>query len=344
MWQFGERGYDVSINAGGRVAPKPPRWEYMQDPNRVKLFDTYAKLINLRLSYPATFNNTTFDYDFYDNNGLVKRFQIADPSGTGLKVTVIANFDVVPQTRTVNFQSTGTWYLLLGNGTGTGLNGAAGSTASLATTSQSITLQPGEYHVYLDRQAVLPLKLVSFTAKRATNLIALSWITTNEINVKHFELQRSMNGVDFTSISTVAATNRQGNQAIQYGYNDNEKSALQANANVFYRLKMTDRDGAFTYSAIQAINPLTKNTQITAYPNPVKGSMVYLQLSKPSASPIVIRLEDITGRLYLKYTVNSSDFNYSSIPVNVQKLSSGSYVLKVETGKTTSIKQIIIQH
>ena len=245
---------------------------------------------------------------------------------------------MVPVTGSVTFQNAGNWY-----------NYLQGGTRYATGVPENITLQPGEYFVYLDRDATslvnaLPLKLLSFTVARGADKIALNWVTSNEINVKHFELQRSMNGVDFTSISTVSANNRQGNQAIQYGYNDKETSALQANAKVFYRLKMKDRDGTFTYSAIQAINPLTKNTQITAYPNPVKGAMVYLQLSKPSSSPTVIKVEDITGRLYSKYTVNSSDYNYGPIPVNVQKLSSGSYVLKVETGKTTLVKQIIIQH
>ncbi len=150
FWQFGERGYDISINYGGsNVSNKPPHWEYMADADRLKLWDVYAKLINLRLSYPAVFNNTTFSYDFYDNNGLVKRFQIEDPAINGMKVTVVANLDVVPQTRSVNFQTTGNWYNYLGNGPGTGINGALGSSVNIAATDQSITLQPGEYHVYI---------------------------------------------------------------------------------------------------------------------------------------------------------------------------------------------------
>jgi 1,4-alpha-glucan branching enzyme len=152
IWQFGERGYDVSIGFGGsNVSNKPPRWNYMADPNRRKLYDAYAKLIKFRLDNPAVFNSATFTYDFFDGNGLFKRFQIADPAATGKKVTVVANFDVVPQTRTVTFQTTGDWTNFLSDGmtTGaTGLNGATGTTFNITTAAQSITLQPGEYHVY----------------------------------------------------------------------------------------------------------------------------------------------------------------------------------------------------
>jgi len=156
FWQFGERGYDESINFGGsNVANKPPHWEYMADANRLKLWNAYKQLIKLRLDNPAVFNSTGFSYDFFDGNGLFKRFQIADPAANGKKVTVIANFDVIPQTRSITFQTTGNWknYLSDGMTTGaTGVNGATGTTFNVATATQSITLQPGEYHVYLWEQ------------------------------------------------------------------------------------------------------------------------------------------------------------------------------------------------
>lgn len=148
IWQFGERGYDVPLNFGGsNVANKPPRWEYMLVPERVRLYNTYKSIIQLRLSNPTVFNNTGFTYDF--NSGLVKVFQIADPNAAGKKVTVVANFDVVAQTKTVTFQSAGDWTNHISNGTGTGLNGSTGSNFNLTATAQSITLQPGEYHIYV---------------------------------------------------------------------------------------------------------------------------------------------------------------------------------------------------
>ncbi|MCW3089119.1 MAG: type sorting protein [Ferruginibacter sp.] len=171
LWQFGERGYDLSINSnGGRTANKPPHWEYMADANRLKLWDAYSKLINLRVSNPAVFNNTSFSYDFYDNGGLVKRFQIADPAG-GMQVTVISNLDVVPQTRTITFQTAGKWYNYLGNGTGTGINGATGNSFDLAAAAQSITLQPGEYHVYINQ----PSNIYTFIGNGSWS-VAANWI------------------------------------------------------------------------------------------------------------------------------------------------------------------------
>ncbi len=150
IWQFEERGYDVPLNYGGsNVANKPPRWEYMTVPERRHLYDTYKSIIDLRLNNPAIFNSTSFTYDFYNNGGLYKLFQIADPANGGLKVTVVANLDVVTQSRSVTFQATGNWVNYISNGSGSGINGATGTVFSLTAATQTISLQPGEYHIYV---------------------------------------------------------------------------------------------------------------------------------------------------------------------------------------------------
>lgn len=150
IWQFGERGYDVSINFNGdRVANKPPKWEQFAEQRRKDLYNIYAKLVNLRVSNPNLFNSNNFNYDFYDGNGLFKKFQITDNASNGIKLNIVANLDVVPQTRNITFQNTGTWYSYVSNDNGTGINGPTDASFNLASTSQSITLDPGEFHVYM---------------------------------------------------------------------------------------------------------------------------------------------------------------------------------------------------
>lgn len=205
IWQFGERGYDISIDAsGGRVAAKPPHWEYMQDPDRLKLWNVYAKLINLKVQHPSVFNSTAFNYNFYDNNGLVKWFQIQDPSAGGLQVMAVANFDVVPQTRTFSFQAAGTWYNYVGNGTGSGLNGEEGSSAMLTSATQTITLQPGEFHVYLDRpytpSAAAPAFNPSAGRYNTAQVVSLATITPGAT------IHYTMDGTEPTASSPLYTT------------------------------------------------------------------------------------------------------------------------------------------
>ncbi|MEJ7682561.1 MAG: hypothetical protein WKG06_32840 [Segetibacter sp.] len=91
-------------------------------------------------------------------------------------------------------------------------------------------MQPGEYYVYVNRNAdsslsILPLKLLSFTGKRNSNDISLTWTTSNEVNVKHFVVERSFNGVQFNSISTIAARNI-SNSNLFYNYPDKDPLAV----------------------------------------------------------------------------------------------------------------------
>lgn len=134
LWEFGERGYDISINdasTGGRLGDKPPHWEYMQDPNRHHLYQVYSDMIRYKINNPV-FTATTFTYNL---GGAYKFIQLLGPDGTDLEV--VGNFNVTPMSVIINFPSTGTWY-----------DNLNGTTINVANTSYSTTLQPGEYHVY----------------------------------------------------------------------------------------------------------------------------------------------------------------------------------------------------
>ena len=144
LWQFQELGYDYSINYcengtinnNCRTNPKPVRWDYVNNPNRKALYDVYAKLLQLRNipNYLSTFVTDDINYKL---DGAFKWLQVSSDS---LKIMVIGNFDVTTTTGTVTFQNAGTWYNYLNGGTRT----ASG-------TAENITLQPGEYYVYSNR-------------------------------------------------------------------------------------------------------------------------------------------------------------------------------------------------
>ena len=163
LWQFGELGFPFSINTctngtvsdNCRLDNKNPVWGYYNDPLKRGLFDVYANLLRLRMnpSYLTTFTQKQFTMDFA---GAVKTLQINDDA---LKVVVVGNFDLSARTAAVNFPATGTWYSYL---TRTSLN--------VTGASASITLQPGEYHVYLNKD--LSNTLVTSIFAPANNMLS----------------------------------------------------------------------------------------------------------------------------------------------------------------------------
>ena len=133
IWQFGELGYDVSIDYNGRLGKKPFHWEYYEQPDRKALFDVYAKMIDLHINHPV-FSTSDYTID------LTNHFKTVVLKSANETVVAMANFDVVTKTKNVNFTKTGVW-----NDYFTGLE----ITADAAT--KSITLNPGEYRLYFSQ-------------------------------------------------------------------------------------------------------------------------------------------------------------------------------------------------
>ena len=136
LWEFQELGYDYSINYNGRTGNKPIRWDYYDDPERLSLYKTTAALIHMKTEIPA-FKSNGYSTSL---SGAVKQITIYDNSTS---VTVIGNFDVVSHTATP-FTSSGTWYDYF---TGSPLS---------ATSSTTLNLAPGEFHIYTTTQYPVP--------------------------------------------------------------------------------------------------------------------------------------------------------------------------------------------
>jgi glycosidase len=149
LWQYGELGYDFSINTcpdltinnNCRVDPKPIRQDYAADPERAQIYKEWAKVLFFRNNLPI-FKTTNFTIEAGFTNGIKKIFLVDDAvtnTASELKyLTVIANFDVVPQSTQPFFQETGDWFDYANNNT----------SINVTNTAMSITLQPGEYRMY----------------------------------------------------------------------------------------------------------------------------------------------------------------------------------------------------
>lgn len=110
VWQFGELGYDVSIEENGRTGRKPVKWEYYENTSRKELYDVYSLMINLRSGHPELFSSTqNMEWAVGQANWNAGRFvSLRSIEGKGL--VVAGNFTNTAVECDVNFQSAGTWY------------------------------------------------------------------------------------------------------------------------------------------------------------------------------------------------------------------------------------------
>lgn len=138
IWQFGELGYDVSIDNPCRVCNKPIRWNYFTQARRRQLYDVYAAMMHLRNTY-STF--TTLDFN-YMLSGAVKRMKLNDPE---MDAVVLTNFSVYNQNATPSFHRPGTWYEYF-----------TGESIEVSDVNAVLNLKPGEYRVYTSKKLEKP--------------------------------------------------------------------------------------------------------------------------------------------------------------------------------------------
>lgn len=138
IWQFGELGYDISIDFNGRTGTKPIRWTYFVSPERKRLYKIYAALIKLKTTQPA-FKTTDVSMSL---SGALKSITLKHAS---MNVKILGNFGVVSGSITPNFAATGKWYDYL-----------TGDSITVTNVTAGITLLPGEYHVYTNKRLAAP--------------------------------------------------------------------------------------------------------------------------------------------------------------------------------------------
>jgi len=180
----------------------------------------------------------------------------------------------------------------------------------------------------------LPVVLNYFNAFAQNSNVTIKWETANEINSSKFILERSTDAANWAPVYTVNAAGNSGN-AVQYSYNDINVPAKT----VFYRLKIVNIGGTFTYSNVKKISLNSTNISISYYPNPVKNT-VYVESSVPFTGTSQVRLNDIAGRVY---NVSFSKADVNKLKVDLSVLAPGTYFLQVDNDGNKSVQKIIKQ-
>ena len=157
IWQFGELGYDYSINTCSdgvtvsedcRVVAKPVKWEYREVPARYRIYQVMAALSGLKRDH-AVFQTADFTWDVW---GYGKRLLL---NGDDMNVVVAGNFQVSPLSMVPGFQHTGTWYDYF-----------TGDSIQVADVEATWDFEPGEYHLWTDEPLETPENILGIEEAR----------------------------------------------------------------------------------------------------------------------------------------------------------------------------------
>ena len=185
----------------------------------------------------------------------------------------------------------------------------------------------------------LPVELISFTATPVDNsYIRLNWATASELDNSGFDIERSVNGIDFEKIGFVEG---HGTTSSQNNYQYHDQNA-DPNTIYYYRLKQIDVDGKFTFSKIVSAMLKGQHGFImdNLKPNPA-SNMVTVNTVATEAQDATVSLVDMLGRVLIEQSWQMGP-GLNGTQLDVSKLAPGTYTVGVTGGSYRFTKTLVI--
>jgi len=173
----------------------------------------------------------------------------------------------------------------------------------------------------------LPINFAKIKAYHKNTGVEVDWTTENEMNITMFEIEKSINGVQFSSAGRIKSN---GTPATYRWFDANPSKG-----NNYYRIKAISGDGTVTYSMVQFIR-FENDRAIILFPNPIKrGGVLHLNLQ--NMAPGTIEIINTAGQLV--YSNSSKQTGIVSIPIS-SSLPAGEYVIRLIGGNSLETQKI----
>jgi hypothetical protein len=189
----------------------------------------------------------------------------------------------------------------------------------------------------------LPVELTSFTSKLINDKVQLNWSTKTEVNNYGFDVERKLYAKGQTSdvwekIGFVEG-NGNSNSPKEYSYADiNPIGGSKFN----YRLKQIDNDGQFEYSdVVEVENVPTEFTLYQNYPNPFNPT-TKIRYQLPKESNVTIKIYDVLGSEVATLLNENKEAGVYEVEFNVDNLSSGTYIYKINADNFVQTKKMVL--
>jgi hypothetical protein len=276
------------------------------------------------------------------NPGIVTAMSWNTTEFIGATVTFAGNPAASAQVKVADYTNYGgggnsNTYFAVVSSTGD-LTDYAGFFYSNAGVSTLGTYGNADQFVRTDGNITLPVGLLSFSGYKDGSRNQLRWSTSTEQNNMGFEVQRSIDGVNYSSIGFVNSLANGGNSSVtlNYAFTDNSVTGSRQ----FYRLRQADLNGGSKLSNIVLIKG-DKPAVITIdalFPNPAT-TVVNLMLSSPVRDKVQMTVTDMSGRTVMQRQMNV-ETGTNNLPINVSALAGGTYMIRLidSNGEATTGK------
>ena len=188
-------------------------------------------------------------------------------------------------------------------------------------------------------QTVLPVTFTSVKAWQQNKKIAVQWQVANEINIKDYEVEKSVDGITFIKVNTTLS---QGSFAGNYLYNWLDESA--ATGDNYYRIKSNGINEKVSYSEVVKVRIANGGASINVYPNPVTDAVIRLHFKNMYKGNYSLRLLNATGQTIVNTSFsNAGAFHIKEIQL-AKGVAKGLYQIEVvHPGNEKSFIKVIVE-
>jgi len=180
--------------------------------------------------------------------------------------------------------------------------------------------------------SILPIELLSFSGQAQGTVSLLQWATASEKDNYKFEIERSRDAINFTSIGEVPGAG-DSNIEINYTYTD----AVPYQGINYYRLKQVDYNGTKEYSPIISIY-FESGTSVTVYPNPAYDHVTISLVDVKEE--VYAQVFNSFGQLLIERRLDSGTHQNR---LDISTLPNGNYFMRIQGSQTILTKQFIKQ-
>lgn len=187
-----------------------------------------------------------------------------------------------------------------------------------------------------DLQVPLALQLLQFNGSLQSGISHLSWKVTHEAGATNYLVQRSTDGIHFTTIGSVKGNGRDG--IFQYAYADQDLKNINT-TKVFYRLQIQELNAATRYSQVISFSLSSNNFTLSLFPNPAT-SQITLGYDQEVNGSTLIQIADTRGTVLLS-DATTSGAGYHSRTIDISRFPAGTYFVIIKKGNGQQQKSFI---
>jgi hypothetical protein len=212
------------------------------------------------------------------------------------------------------------------------------TTIPFSITEDSASFASNRFSIVFGSAKTLPVVLTDLKAYQKDKGIQVEWHTLKETNIEQYEVEKSMNGLEFEKVFTTAK--KPDNELTRTYY------WLDINPGVgnnFYRIKIIEKAGKARHSNIVRVNVNSGKSGFTVFPNPVKGKSIHLQVKNLEEGKYTVNLFNNLGQSVLNSSIRITHAANSQTILLNGKIQKGKYTLQLRNDKTSYSKPILLQ-